>query len=554
MLQKEKGHFNRRGIKRWLHDKEAIMSTARERFYRRKQIVKTAKKNTIPLLVPSSDLVNQILAAPVDIKTINEVETWLSESYNFDLEEEPTTEEIGELLEKYKREFDESRRDYLIESARDKVLASVIRPFGLQKILFNDKDGGNVTTIHGAQRGVYAKESEKWESKNSENKKMYQKPYFSLKVKQSMEDYKQQRLSGGKVQDELTGKMLQTNTDRKRDPNAPIVDHIYSRKTFHEKGGYMLTKKQKEAFASDPRNFAITNKRLNDAKGPKDLKVFIDSGDNKSKYDIDGRRAKAKYEQSRKAMAEHLTLARKTLYYSKNIAITGAQESTKMGLQQALGCLLQEVVIAIFAEIKDVYHNGLKAGMTNQGFFSALRRRLNRIIKRVLSKWKDVVTQFGEGAFSAFFSNMVTTIINMFVTTGKRIVRIIREGFFSLIRAIKLLLFPPEGMTLPQAAHEATKLIAGGVVVTGGIIIEEGFEKWLASFGILAPFAPIISPVVVGVVTGLLTVFVVYLLDKIDIFGVIEDERQEYVLNCLDSEMTIIFEKAERITLRVKLI
>jgi hypothetical protein len=413
----------------------------------------------------------------------------------------------------------------------------------LAKVLFENKDGGNVTTIHNARDGVYAKERERFDSKESTA------AYRSSRAGKSMKEYEQQRTSNGKVQDEYTGRMLLTEADRKSDPDAPIVDHIVSANEFHKDGGFMLSSRKKQAFASDKKNYAITNKRLNDSKGHRDLKEWeqsdTDDVSKKTLHGTDARRTNAAYERGKATKEKHLpSSAQKTGYYATNIAETGVQEGVKMGFQQALGCLLQEVVVAVFAEIKDVYNRGLKAGVRSQRFYCALRRRLTRVVNHVLSKWKDVVALFGSGAISGFFSNMITTIINMFVTTGKRLVRIIREGFFSLIRAIRLLLFPPPGMTLAQAAHAATKLIAGGVVTAAGIALEEAFEKWLAASVVLSPFAGHISTVVVGVVTGLLTVLIVYLVDRIDMFGVNEAERQEHVLTRLNSEMDRLFSRA----------
>ena len=108
----------------------------------------------------------------------------------------------------------------------------------------------------------------------------------------------------------------------------------------------------------------------------------------------------------------------------------------------------------------------------------------------------------------------------------------------SLLRAAKLLLNPPEGMTLQQAAHEASKLILAGVVIIGGIALEEIVSKWTDSI----PLGGAISAVVIGLVTGLGTVLGAYMIDKIDFFGVIADARQGHVI----SSLTQRFDDAHR--------
>lgn len=89
------------------------------------------------------------------------------------------------------------------------------------------------------------------------------------------------------------------------------------------------------------------------------------------------------------------------------------------------------------------------------------------------SKWEDAVKAFRDGAVSGFISNLLTVVINTVMTTWKRWVRIVREGVTSLYCALKMLAFPPEGMTLEQAAHEASKLLVAGAVVGLGVFGEE---------------------------------------------------------------------------------
>jgi hypothetical protein len=74
----------------------------------------------------------------------------------------------------------------------------------------------------------------------------------------------------------------------------------------------------------------------------------------------------------------------------------------------------------------------------------------------------------------------------------------------SLYRAI--LTFPPEGMTLAQAADAACKLLATGFVTSGGILLETTLESSLETLGLwLLMYRQL------WLTTGLSTVFIVYL-------------------------------------------
>jgi len=95
---------------------------------------------------------------------------------------------------------------------------------------------------------------------------------------------------------------------------------------------------------------------------------------------------------------------------------------------------------------------------------------------------------FGTGALSGFLSAIITALINMFVRIGKNIVRLIREGFMSLMKAVKTLLFPPEGMSKKEAVHEATKVLATGIVITGGILATESISTMLGVYHLQIQF------------------------------------------------------------------
>ena len=189
-------------------------------------------------------------------------------------------------------------------------------------------------------------------------------------------------------------------------------------------------------------------------------------------------------------------------------------EAAKMGMQQAIGLVMTEFFTAVFDEILDIYKNGFTHGFDDERFFEVLKKRLMKIASRIKNKWKDTAIAFKDGFLSGFISNLVTTVINMFVTTAKRVVRIIREGLFSLFRAVKLLLFPPEDMTPEDAMHEAKKLIATGLIVSLGVIIEEWIDKLIKGTAILEPFSDTLTAIFVGTITGISITMVVYYIDK----------------------------------------
>jgi len=240
----------------------------------------------------------------------------------------------------------------------------------------------------------------------------------------------------------------------------------------------------------------------------------------------------------------------KTYYSSpkfvRNTISTGASEGAKMGMQQALGIVMVEFFTALFDEILDIYKNGYSNGFGDDKFFTILKQRLQKIAERIKDKWKDVAIAFKDGFLSGFISNLVTTVINAFVTTGKRVVRIIREGIYSLFKAVKLLLFPPEGMSFEDAMHEAKKLIASGLIISLGVIVEEYIDKLIRGTGALSPFADILTTVFVGAITGLAVTMVVYHMDK--------KKNDKELMNSLIAQTDKKFDNVEKLLGKLELI
>jgi len=55
-----------------------------------------------------------------------------------------------------KTEMKEKRMQDLLDSCQSQVLQQIIGPFGLTEAMFDDKDGGNVTTLKNFEKGITA--------------------------------------------------------------------------------------------------------------------------------------------------------------------------------------------------------------------------------------------------------------------------------------------------------------------------------------------------------------------------------------------------------------
>ncbi|MBS0349133.1 MAG: hypothetical protein JSR69_22020 [Proteobacteria bacterium] len=456
---------------------------------------------------------------------------------------EVSPEEVNQLIKEIRSRWDGQQMNALLSSCRSSVLSSIVGPFGLGGIVaVMDKEGGNVTTVHNAKQNIYANKEDQYNRSH----------YAGAAYNAARDKYKDQKIieNSGMVMDEYSGNLI--------DYSAADCDHIKAAETYHQEGGFMQSTEVRKEFGSDPGNFALTTESANRSLKSQDKKEWQEktatkgSGENNKEYhEHDNRRVNAAVARGEQTAQKYAPgMKEKAVYYGKQAAKTGVSEGFKMGLQQSLGLLLKEFFSASFDEIADAYKRGFRDSLRNQSFFDALKERLSRIAARVADKWKETLVAFSEGAVSGFLSNLVTMLINMLVTTGKRIVRVIREGFMSIMRALKMALFPPEGMSAVEASDAALKLLATGVTVSLGILAEEAVEKSVALFlntnmPPLAPLASTVSAVFVGAMTGIASALLVYGLDRLDVFGVNAEKQHAFILSELDS---LIIESDQSIT------
>jgi len=103
-------------------------------------------------------------------------------------------------------------------------------------------------------------------------------------------------------------------------------------------------------------------------------------------------------------------------------------------------------------------------------------------------------------------------------------------------------------MTLAEAAHEASKLLGAGFVISMGIFAEEAIAAYLKPLG--PQLSEILSVVTAGILTGLGSLLVVFMLDRIDLFGVNAKDRHKFIIGELnkqiDEDMAVANEIIER--------
>ena len=395
----------------------------------------------------------------------------------------------------------EQRTQELLDHCRDEALRQLIGPFGLTPAMFNDIEGGNVTTQHNANQDIYAKTSEKY------NRNDYD--YQNAKKHEKRDAVKNGDMNSDTFTDAYTGEKAptkRTTSGGKQAMNAEL-DHTVPLKQAHKEGGWMLGEERRQALASDDKNLNYTtlenNRRKSDAPAEEALS---------SQHGYDETRTRPLIDDARTAIDEHLPDTKeRTIYHAKELGKTGTREFGKMGLRRAMGLLLHELISGIFSEIKTVLNDRDHPDT----LLDRLSAAIKRVAKRVQSKFKDALGEFFKGGLQGFISNLLTFLINNLITTSAKVVTIIREGIHQLWDALKMMLWPPEGMSREERLRAITKSVAGLFTLGVGMVWEESLNAFLLSIPPLAPIAGFISPVITGLLTGLATALLMYAIDSL---------------------------------------
>lgn len=540
------------------------MSGRIDRFKKKKEILK--KNQSLPFVraVTDQEQVDKLLSQDVDSNILKRLD--YSTDVNVSLEANST--EVEYLLSELRTSFHKGRLEQLIDETKRGVVSSIAGSFGLGKIISAyDKTGGTVDTVHNARVGVYAttEEKQRYDERGDYNSSDYH----------GHKDYKNKNREDSELQDEgmlsdsYTGNVLEENSNRH-------LDHTISANEIHNDAGRILAEVDGPSSANSEPNLNSTSEHINNKSGKGALttdeflnklertapqrKTRIEELSGKSELTgkeyrelerlreheaVDAERMRQIDENARKEYNENINKEYyKSRKFLKNAVSTGVDESAKMGAQQAFGYLLVEFFSGSIIEITDAYKNGLEG----ESLYKDIKMRLIRIGRNVASKWKGAIEDFSAGFISGFISNLITTIVNMFVTTAKRLVRMIREGVFSLLKAVKLILFPPADMSFVEVMHEAMKLIASGGLIIAGVALEEVVEKLIQGVPLLAPFASVAIAVIVGSLTAIAMSLVAYLIDKMDILGVIKAQEETFILNNLDEDISEKLKRCESVS------
>ncbi|HAS6610626.1 TPA: ATPase [Vibrio parahaemolyticus] len=463
-----------------------------------------------------------------------------------------------------------SQKYCLVDELNKTVTKSLVTTFGLDFLLFEDKKGGDVATIHNVRqhqkgdkdifmsnsvqqdyvnRGDYKpiKHDESGNVLTHRNGKPKKEDlYHSDKnyLAKGKEDKRLQR--DGKLVDEYRGTTMSSSEQRQ-------LDHIISSHEVHDDAGRVLAGLSGVELANQRSNFQSTHSYINNLKSDHSMDDFLTTvvprtienkrqriEENKQRLasmptgtkeqrhkkreleskiakenehievleSLDEDKMRAADKRARQAYDKQINFS----YYTsskffKSTAMESGKAGLKMGVRQALGLVLAEV----WFELKDAIPQAFKDtedNFTLENFLEKLKNTSLNIWHRVKVRFKDILQEFSHGVLAGALSSLSTTIMNIFFTTQKLIGKLLRETWSSLVSAAKVLFFNPEHLGPSALAREVTRILSTGVAVAMGVMLNQQLAT-LMTFPLGTELASFVS----AVATGLMTIGITYFLD-----------------------------------------
>ena len=426
-----------------------------------------------------------------------------------------------------KAEYSREEADELIDLCKQNVLSTIVGQFGIASLFLEVKDGGNVTTTHNFEKGIVATEADAKAYQDLQDVRhggfKERRPLYDKRKNEVRQEVKD---SGAKVvKDAYTGESISIK--------RADVDHVVSSKEWETNAAAHLFLNQEERVkaGTDDSNLSFTKDKANRSKGSKKMEDWLDKKDkegrtNAERHGIDRKLALARDKEARKKLSRTVNKAA-FKKYSTELLATGGKDAARTMAYSAIGVIMHDLSVAVIEELKYALKN--HGNQSFKALFRHFKSRMSEVLSRLKEKWKGILAGSLEAGIMSFLSNMLVFVINLFATTLKKLVGMIRAGFVSLCEATKMMFHPPAGMTQDEANFAAAKLLTAGIIGAFSIGLSATIEKFLQAIPGLQPImmfpipslgaeqrtvSDVLSVTLSALAGGLATTIVIYYMDK----------------------------------------
>ena len=405
---------------------------------------------------------------------------------------------VGELNKGFEPEPNENIFASIWGEYEKVIIQSLITSFGLD-FLVHDQYGGDVDTIHNV-REIGKDANMKY--KNSQNASDYANrgEYDSVFYHQ---DPRYKEINRKVSESKKNGILTDSYTGEKVARNANIdLDHAIAAKEIHNDAGRILAGLDGISLANCDENLKPTDRSINRSMQDKDMETYLQKweadrpqrqsriSELKGKPSLNDKERKelAKLEkleqidpdkmraENKKARSAYEAKLTKAYYISpkflKDTAVAAGNRGVEMGMRQAIGFVFVEIWMACKEEIQS-----LSPGKELKEMIEAVANGVKKGIELAKSKYKEILSKFGEGFLAGVLASLTTTICNIFFTTAKNVVKCIRQIYASVVEAGKVLLFNPDNLMFGDRIKTAAVILATGASVLVGTAVGELIRK-----------------------------------------------------------------------------
>lgn len=388
------------------------------------------------------------------------------------------------------------------------VVNSLVTSFGLDFLLFKDKLGGEVNTVHNVRQKVWA---------TDEAQRRYEQRGDYAEQSAAYHQHENYQATGardkglqqeGNLHDAYRSKTMAAHEQRN-------LDHVISASEVHDDAGRVLAELDGMALANQSSNLQTTHESINKSKKQTPTTEYIqklpdliasheaslakhnaqlaamprDTPEQahkarevqdkirkiQNKVDtlksIDTKAMLAKDSAARKAYDAEIN---RTYYTSSKFlgasASAACSAGWRMGTRQMLGMVAAEFWFELRGSLPHILER-LRGDFRFPPFLAQIKLTMRNIWKRLQARFSDFLTTFKEGMFAGILSSVMTTLFNIFATTSKSVIKILREMWGQLVKAIKLLAFNPEQLSFVELCKAVVTVLNTGVATVLGAIV-----------------------------------------------------------------------------------
>lgn len=361
--------------------------------------------------------------------------------------------------------------DLLFQQYKRVIVESLITSFGLD-FLVKDQYGGDVDTIHNVRQVGQVPEMT---YKNAQSAAAYEN-HGKYDTREYHRDPRYKEINRQISQQKKAGVLRDAYTGDKVARNGKTdLDHVISAHEIHDDRGRVLAGIKGTDLANCEENLKATNPHTNRSKKDGTMDQLLerrgDEYSDKQKENMQKVDAAARKDYNAKLAAAYYTSPR----FAKDLTLAAANVGLRMGVRQALGFVFAEMWFAVEEEFQacDAKDEPFDLG----DFLGRIGRGIQRGFENAKHKFPDLFSKFFSGATAGVLASLTTTLCNIFFTTAKNVVRVIRQSYASIVEACKVLLINPDAYPFGERVRATAKILATGASVVVGVLVQEALAE-----------------------------------------------------------------------------